>query len=139
MRVGVGFLIGTLLGLARLGDGTLARFEACCPRSKRWCRFRCCLVAFRAVAGGHRRAAEVHLIAKAALGRWREHAARLPPDAAALREVGQVYGFTRRQVLEIVLPHAVPTIFTECGLASPRPGCRWWWWNWWLRAKAWVT
>jgi ABC-type nitrate/sulfonate/bicarbonate transport system permease component len=32
---------------------------------------------------------------------------------AALREVGQVYGFSRRQeVLEIVLPHAVPTIFT---------------------------
>ena len=32
---------------------------------------------------------------------------------AALREVGQVYGYTRRQdVLEIVLPQAVPTLFT---------------------------
>ncbi|MBS0452593.1 MAG: ABC transporter permease [Proteobacteria bacterium] len=31
----------------------------------------------------------------------------------ALREVGAVYGYTRRQqVLEIVLPHAVPTLFT---------------------------
>ena len=31
----------------------------------------------------------------------------------ALREVGRVYGYTRRQqVLEIVLPHAVPTLFT---------------------------
>ncbi|OUM03959.1 ABC transporter permease [Variovorax sp. JS1663] len=31
----------------------------------------------------------------------------------ALREVGEVYGYTRRQqVLEIVLPHAVPTLFT---------------------------
>jgi len=31
----------------------------------------------------------------------------------ALREVGQVYGYSRRQqVLEIVLPHAVPTLFT---------------------------
>ena len=30
-----------------------------------------------------------------------------------LREVGAVYGYTRRQqVLEIVLPHAVPTLFT---------------------------
>lgn len=32
---------------------------------------------------------------------------------AALREVGQAYGYSRRQqVLEIVLPHAVPTLFT---------------------------
>jgi sulfonate transport system permease protein len=32
---------------------------------------------------------------------------------AALREVGQVYGYTRRQeTLEIVLPQAVPTLFT---------------------------
>jgi len=31
----------------------------------------------------------------------------------ALREVGAVYGYTRRQqVLEIVLPHAMPTLFT---------------------------
>ena len=31
----------------------------------------------------------------------------------ALREVGQVYGYSRRQqVMEIVLPHAVPTLFT---------------------------
>jgi len=31
----------------------------------------------------------------------------------ALREVGEVYGYTpRQQVLEIVLPHAVPTLFT---------------------------
>jgi len=31
----------------------------------------------------------------------------------ALREVGDVYGYTpRQQVLEIVLPHAVPTLFT---------------------------
>lgn len=31
----------------------------------------------------------------------------------ALREVGHAYGYTRRQqVLEIVLPHAVPTLFT---------------------------
>jgi sulfonate transport system permease protein len=31
----------------------------------------------------------------------------------ALREVGRVYGYTpRQQVLEIVLPHAVPTLFT---------------------------
>lgn len=31
----------------------------------------------------------------------------------ALREVGWVYGYTpRQQVLEIVLPHAVPTLFT---------------------------
>ncbi len=30
-----------------------------------------------------------------------------------LREVGEVYGFSRRQqVLEIVLPHAMPTLFT---------------------------
>lgn len=32
---------------------------------------------------------------------------------AALREVGQVHGYSRRQqVLEIVLPHAAPTLFT---------------------------
>lgn len=32
---------------------------------------------------------------------------------AALVEVGEVYGYTRRQhVLEIVLPHAMPTLFT---------------------------
>nr|WP_229882737.1 ABC transporter permease [Pseudorhodoferax aquiterrae] len=32
---------------------------------------------------------------------------------ASLREVGRVYGYTpRQQVLEIVLPHAVPTLFT---------------------------
>ncbi|WP_424461149.1 ABC transporter permease [Ottowia sp.] len=32
---------------------------------------------------------------------------------ASLREVGRVYGFSQRQqVLEIVLPHAVPTLFT---------------------------
>ncbi|CAN7378638.1 ABC transporter permease [Pseudorhodoferax sp. LjRoot39] len=31
----------------------------------------------------------------------------------SLREVGRVYGYTpRQQVLEIVLPHAVPTLFT---------------------------
>ena len=31
----------------------------------------------------------------------------------ALREVGQAYGYSRRQqVLEIVLPHAIPTLFT---------------------------
>jgi len=31
----------------------------------------------------------------------------------ALREVGEVYGYSRhQQVLEIVLPHAVPTLFT---------------------------
>lgn len=31
----------------------------------------------------------------------------------ALREVGRVYGFTpRQQVLDIVLPHALPTLFT---------------------------
>lgn len=32
---------------------------------------------------------------------------------ASLREVGRVYGYTpRQQVLEVVLPHAVPTLFT---------------------------
>ena len=32
---------------------------------------------------------------------------------AGLREVGEVYGYTRRQqVLEIVLPFATPTLFT---------------------------
>ena len=58
-------------------------------------------------------ALKIILIAKAALVPVTSTRCRAFAASPALREVGRVYGYTRRQeVLEIVLPLATPTLFT---------------------------
>jgi sulfonate transport system permease protein len=117
MRVGVGFLIGTVLGLV-LGAamGLSRRFEAyVLPTFNAlvqipvlaWLPFVLLLV-------GIGEPLKYILIAKAALVPVALNTLQgFRQVPVALREVGQVYGYTRRQeVLEIVLPHAVPTLFT---------------------------
>ena len=116
-RVGIGFLIGTLLGLL-LGSamGLSRRFEAyVLPTFNAlvqipvlaWLPFVLLLV-------GIGEPLKYILIAKAALVPVALNTLQGFRQApVALREVGQVYGYTGRQeVLEIVLPHAVPTLFT---------------------------
>lgn len=116
-RVGIGFAIGTLLGLA-FGSamGLSRRFEAyVLPTFNAlvqipvlaWLPFVLLLV-------GIGEPLKYILIAKAALVPVALNTLQGFRQAPlALREVGQVYGYTRRQeVLEIVLPHAVPTLFT---------------------------
>lgn len=116
-RVGVGFVIGTVLGLA-LGSamGLSRRFEAyVLPTFNAlvqipvlaWLPFVLLLV-------GIGEPLKYILIAKAALVPVALNTLQgFRQTPTALREVGEVYGFSRRQqVLEIVLPHAVPTLFT---------------------------
>jgi sulfonate transport system permease protein len=116
-RVGVGFAVGTLLGLA-LGSamGLSRRFEAyVLPTFNAlvqipvlaWLPFVLLIV-------GIGEPLKYILIAKAALVPVALNTLQgFRQTPVALREVGQVYGYSRRQqVLEIVLPHAVPTLFT---------------------------
>jgi sulfonate transport system permease protein len=116
-RVGVGFAVGTLLGLA-IGSamGLSRRFEAyVLPTFNAlvqipvlaWLPFVLLLV-------GIGEPLKYILIAKAALVPVALNTLQgFRQTPTALREVGQAYGYTRRQqVLEIVLPHAVPTLFT---------------------------
>ena len=116
-RVGVGFTAGTLLGLA-LGSamGLSRRFEAyVLPTFNAlvqipvlaWLPFVLLIV-------GIGEPLKYILIAKAALVPVALNTLQgFRQTPSALREVGEVYGYTRRQqVLEIVLPHAVPTLFT---------------------------
>ncbi len=116
-RVGVGFIAGTLLGLA-LGSamGLSRRFEAyVLPTFNAlvqipvlaWLPFVLLIV-------GIGEPLKYILIAKAALVPVALNTLQgFRQTPVALREVGQVYGYSRRQqVMEIVLPHAVPTLFT---------------------------
>jgi sulfonate transport system permease protein len=116
-RVGVGFAGGTLLGLA-LGSamGLSRRFEAyVLPTFNAlvqipvlaWLPFVLLIV-------GIGEPLKYILIAKAALVPVALNTLQgFRQTPATLREVGDVYGYSRRQqVLEIVLPHAVPTLFT---------------------------
>jgi sulfonate transport system permease protein len=116
-RVGVGFIVGTLLGLV-LGTAMglsrsveaylLPTFNALVQIPVlAWLPFVLLLV-------GIGEPLKYILIAKAALVpvalNTLQGFRQAPPG---LREVGRVYGYSRRQeVLEIVLPHAVPTLFT---------------------------
>ncbi|HEY8331381.1 MAG TPA: ABC transporter permease [Pseudomonas sp.] len=117
MRVGVGFAVGTLLGLV-LGSamGLSRRFEAyVLPTFNAlvqipvlaWLPFVLLIV-------GIGEPLKYILIAKAALVPVALNTLQgFRQTPVALREVGEVYGYSRRQqVLEIVLPHAVPTLFT---------------------------
>lgn len=116
-RVLVGFAAGSLIGLA-LGTamGLSRRVEAyLLPTFNAlvqipvlgWLPFMLLLV-------GIGEPLKYILIAKAALvpaAINTLHGFRQTPQS--LREVGAVYGYTpRQQVLEIVLPHAIPTLFT---------------------------
>jgi sulfonate transport system permease protein len=116
-RVGVGFAAGTLLGLV-LGSamGLSRSFEAyVLPTFNAlvqipvlaWLPFVLLIV-------GIGEPLKYILIAKAALVPVALNTLQgFRQTPAALREVGDVYGYNRRQqVLEIVLPHAVPTLFT---------------------------
>lgn len=116
-RVGVGFAIGTSLGLL-LGAamGLSRRFEAYVLPSFNalvqipvlaWLPFVLLIV-------GIGEPLKYILIAKAAMVPVALNTLQgFRQTPVALREVGQVYGYNRRQqVLEIVLPHAVPTLFT---------------------------
>ncbi|VTU38964.1 Putative aliphatic sulfonates transport permease protein SsuC [Variovorax sp. PBS-H4] len=116
-RVGVGFAAGTVLGLV-LGSamGLSRSVEAYVLPSFNalvqipvlaWLPFVLLLV-------GIGEALKYILIAKAALVPVALNTLQgFRQTPAALREVGEVYGYSRRQqVLEIVLPHAVPTLFT---------------------------
>ena len=116
-RVGVGFVIGTSLGLL-LGSAMglsrsveaylLPTFNALVQIPVlAWLPFVLLLV-------GIGEPLKYILIAKAALVPVALNTLQgFRQTPAALREVGRVYGYSRRQqVLEIVLPHAVPTLFT---------------------------
>jgi len=116
-RVGVGFAIGTLIGLV-LGSamGLSRRLEAYVLPSFNalvqipvlaWLPFVLLIV-------GIGEPLKYILIAKAALVPVALNTPQgFRQTPVSLREVGEVYGYTRRQqVLEIVLPHAVPTLFT---------------------------
>lgn len=116
-RVGVGFAIGTALGLV-LGSamGLSRRFEAyVLPTFNAlvqipvlaWLPFVLLIV-------GIGEPLKYILIAKAAMVPVALNTLQgFRQTPTALREVGTVYGYSRRQqVLEIVLPHAVPTLFT---------------------------
>jgi len=115
--VGVGFAIGTLLGLL-LGTamGLSRRVEAYLLPSFNalvqipvlaWLPFVLLIV-------GIGEPLKYILIAKAALVPVALNTLQgFRQTPRPLREVGEVYGYSRRQqVLEIVLPHAVPTLFT---------------------------
>ncbi|HSV82713.1 MAG TPA: ABC transporter permease [Ramlibacter sp.] len=116
-RVGLGFLIGTLLGLAvgsamglsrRVEAYLLPTFNALVQIPVlAWLPFVLLIV-------GIGEPLKYILIAKAALVPMALNTLQgFRQTPAALREVGEVYGFSRRQqALEIVLPHAVPTLFT---------------------------
>ncbi len=116
-RVGVGFAAGTLLGLV-LGSAmglsrsveayVLPTFNALVQIPVlAWLPFVLLLV-------GIGEPLKYILIAKAALVPVALNTLQgFRQTPATLREVGEVYGYSRRQqVLEIVLPHAVPTLFT---------------------------
>ena len=117
LRVVTGFAIGSLLGLGlgsamglspRLQAYVLPTFNALVQIPVlAWLPFVLLLV-------GIGEPLKYILIAKAALVPVTLNTLqgfRQTPEA--LREVGRIYGYTRRQeVLEIVLPHAVPTLFT---------------------------
>jgi sulfonate transport system permease protein len=116
-RVGVGFAAGTLLGLV-LGSAMglsrsveaylLPTFNALVQIPVlAWLPFVLLIV-------GIGEPLKYILIAKAALVPVALNTLQgFRQTPAALREVGDVYGYSRRQqVLEIVLPHAVPTLFT---------------------------
>lgn len=116
-RVGIGFAAGTLLGLL-LGTamGLSRSFEAyVLPTFNAlvqipvlaWLPFVLLIV-------GIGEPLKYILIAKAALVPVALNTLQgFRQTPVALREVGEVYGYDRRQqVLEIVLPHAVPTLFT---------------------------
>jgi sulfonate transport system permease protein len=116
-RVGVGFAAGTLLGLL-LGSAMglsrsveaylLPTFNALVQIPVlAWLPFVLLIV-------GIGEPLKYILIAKAALVPVALNTLQgFRQTPAALREVGDVYGYSRRQqVLEIVLPHAVPTLFT---------------------------
>jgi hypothetical protein len=144
-RVGVGFAIGTLLGLvARFGHGPVAPLRGLCAA-----HLQCAgadpgagLAALRAAARGHRRAAEIHPHRQGGAGAGgAEHAAGLSarprPRCARWATCTATAGASRcwRSCCRTPCPRSSPA----CGWASPRPGCRWWWWSWWRRAKGWAT
>jgi len=117
MRVGVGFVAGTTIGLV-LGAamGLSRRVEACLLPTFNalvqipvlaWLPFVLLLV-------GIGEPLKYILIAKAAMVPVALNTLQgFRQTPAALREVGEAFGYTRRQqVLEIVLPHALPTLFT---------------------------
>ncbi|KQP14400.1 sulfonate ABC transporter [Pseudorhodoferax sp. Leaf267] len=116
-RVVVGFAIGALLGLALGAAMGLSRtVEAYLLPSFNalvqipvlgWLPFVLLLV-------GIGEPLKYILIAKAALVPVALNTLQgFRQTPVALREVGRVYGFTpRQQVLDIVLPHALPTLFT---------------------------
>ena len=132
----LGLLLGVAMGLSRrLEAYLLPTFNALVQIPVlAWLPFVLLLV-------GIGEALKIILIAKAALVPVTLNTLQGFRQASpALREVGRVYGYTRRQeVLEIVLPLATPRCSPACGWASPLPGCRWWWWSWWPPAKAWAT
>jgi len=116
-RVGVGFAAGTLIGLT-LGSamGLSRSFEAyLLPTFNAlvqipvlaWLPFVLLIV-------GIGEPLKYILIAKAALVPVALNTLQgFRQTPVALREVGEVYGYDRRQqVLEIVLPHALPILFT---------------------------
>ncbi|WP_445288847.1 ABC transporter permease [Variovorax atrisoli] len=116
-RVGIGFVVGTLLGFV-LGTamGLSRSVEAYVLPSFNalvqipvlaWLPFVLLIV-------GIGEPLKYILIAKAALVPVALNTLQgFRQTPVALREVGEVYGYSRRQqVLEIVLPHAVPTLFT---------------------------
>jgi sulfonate transport system permease protein len=116
-RVGIGFAAGTLLGFA-VGSamGLSRRFEAyVLPTFNAlvqipvlaWLPFVLLIV-------GIGEPLKYILIAKAALVPVALNTLQgFRQTPVALREVGDAYGYSRRQqVLEIVLPHALPTLFT---------------------------
>ena len=129
-RLAAGGLLGLLLGVAmglsrRLEAYLLPTFNALVQIPVlAWLPFVLLLV-------GIGEALKIILIAKAALVPVTLNTLQGFRQASpALREVGRVYGYTRRQeVLEIVLPLATPTLFTGLRLGFTRPGCRWWWWE----------
>jgi len=116
-RVGVGFAAGAVIGLA-LGSamGLSRNFETyVLPTFNAlvqipvlaWLPFVLLIV-------GIGEPLKYILIAKAALVPVAVNTLQgFRQTPVTLREVGEVYGYSRRQqVLEIVLPHAVPTLFT---------------------------
>ncbi|MDQ0570501.1 sulfonate transport system permease protein [Variovorax paradoxus] len=116
-RVGVGFAAGTLLGLV-LGSamGLSRSFEAyVLPTFNALVQIPVLAwLPFVLLIAGIGEPLKYILIAKAALVPVALNTLQgFRQTPAALREVGDVYGYDRRQqVLEIVLPHAVPTLFT---------------------------
>jgi sulfonate transport system permease protein len=106
---GLGLLLGTAMGLSRRVEAyVLPTFNALVQIPVlAWLPFVLLLV-------GIGEPLKYILIAKAALVPVTLNTLQgFRQTPAAMREVARVYGYTRRQeVLEVVLPHATPTLFT---------------------------